>query len=76
MTIRPDTPEFTGQELLDLVISIEAAVGSHRAGSTPLGRAVVDLAERAADNDPEVRRLLKRVAKQVSLTSAEGRDAS
>lgn len=68
MTTRPDTPEFTGRELLDLVVSIEAAVGSHRAGSTPLGRAVIGLAERTLEADPEARRLLNREPEQSAIT--------
>ena len=37
--------EFTGDNLKSLVIDIEAAIGSHRAGLTPLGRTVTALCE-------------------------------
>ena len=49
-------PEFTGRTLLRLILDIEAAVGSNQAGMTPLGRAVMRLAEDAADRDPELAR--------------------
>ena len=49
-------PEFTGRTLLRLVLDIEAAVGGNQAGMTPLGRAVMRLAEDAADRDPELAR--------------------
>ena len=48
--------EFTGQALLRLVLDLEAAVGANHAGMTPLGAAVMRLAEDAADHDPELRR--------------------
>lgn len=76
MTTRPDTPEFTGRELLDLVVSIEAAVGSHRAGSTPLGRAVIGLAERTLEADPEARRLLNRECPRPVNAAPEGKTAA
>ena len=39
-------PEFTGEQLHRLVLDIEAAVGRNSAGATPLGTAVMMLAER------------------------------
>lgn len=53
--MRLGEPEFTGDKLLRLVIDIEAAVGVHSAAMTPLGRAVMELAEAAARNDPELK---------------------
>lgn len=47
----PAEPEFTGAALNQLVVDIQAAVGSHRAGLTPLGRKVIELAQDAADAD-------------------------
>lgn len=44
-------PEFTGDELLKLVIDLQAVVGTYRAGCTPLGSAVIRLAQVAADSD-------------------------
>jgi ribosome modulation factor len=44
-------PEFTGERLLRLVLDIEAAVGRNEAGCTPLGMAVIKLAEAAFEAD-------------------------
>lgn len=44
-------PEFTGDALRRLVIDIEAVIGTHRAGATPLGAAVTRLCEAAAAKD-------------------------
>jgi hypothetical protein len=43
--------EFTGEELHRLVLDIEAAIGRNRAGMTPLGQAVTDLAELTLSRD-------------------------
>ena len=45
--------EFTGANLLRLVIDIEAAVGRNLAGATPLGVAVTRLCEDAIAADGE-----------------------
>jgi hypothetical protein len=47
-------PEFTGDALLFLVLDLEATVARHRAGATPLGRHVVNLAEAALQRDTPV----------------------
>lgn len=47
-------PEFTGQKLLRLVVDIQGAVGANGAGLTPLGIAVMQLTEAAANADPEL----------------------
>jgi hypothetical protein len=46
-----DDPEFTGEALRRLVIDIQATVGRHEAGLTPLGAAVVRLAQDAFERD-------------------------
>lgn len=48
-------PEFTGDKLLNLVIDVEAAIGKHMAAATPFGIAVMELAEKVANDDPELK---------------------
>jgi hypothetical protein len=43
--------EFTGEKLLRLANDIEAAVGANNAGLTPLGMAVIQMAESAVSRD-------------------------
>lgn len=43
--------EFTGQSLIDLVISIEAQISRYKAGATPLGSAVINLCEDTVARD-------------------------
>jgi hypothetical protein len=38
-------PEFTGEQLRLLIVDIEGAIGSHRAGWTPLGAEIIQLCE-------------------------------
>jgi hypothetical protein len=38
-------PEFTGEQLRLLIVDIEGAIGSHRAGMTPLGAEIIHLCE-------------------------------
>lgn len=48
-----EEPELTGAALLKFVIDLEGVVGAHHAGLTPLGRAVIQLAEAAANADDD-----------------------
>ena len=57
--------EFTGESLIRLVVDIERAVGNHKAGATPLGRAVTILCESAIGNDLKASRFLD-VVKTIS----------
>ena len=45
--------EFTGEKLLQLVLSVEGAVGLHRACITPLGIKIIQLCEEAVKKDTE-----------------------
>ena len=63
-------PDFTGEALNRLVIEIEAAVGMHQAGMTPLGRAVIRLCEDASRADQiggNVPTDLERLAKKIGV---------
>lgn len=49
-------PEFTGDDLLRLVLDLQAAVGSNHAGMTPLGYTVMMLSEEAANKDETLKK--------------------
>jgi hypothetical protein len=52
-----DDKEFTGEELHQLVLDVEAAVGMNKAGCTPLGSAIVRLCEETYAKDKQATRL-------------------
>lgn len=49
--------EFTGEDLHDLVLAVEIAVGSRQAGCTPLGRTIISLCEEAIRKDEEAKKV-------------------
>ncbi len=51
---RSGDPEFSGQALTDLVLSIEMQVSRFAAGATPLGCAVIDACETALARDRSI----------------------
>lgn len=53
-------PEFTGVELVRLVLAIEAAIGNNSAGLTPLGHKITRLAEEAINADKMASQILGR----------------
>ena len=49
--------EFTGENLHDLVLAVEMAVGSRQAGCTPLGRTTISLCEEAIRKDEKTKKV-------------------
>ena len=56
MTTTTYDRDFTGQELKNLVIGIEAAIGGYKAGATKLGATIIRICEDAIAEDEELER--------------------